>query len=87
MNYLHYEFSAGPNDVILVTLDQQANVKLLDSSNYSAYHAGRSHTYYGGLIKVSPYRISPPHLGNWHVVIDLGGYTGTVRASAQIIKG
>ena len=87
MNFLHYEVDLGPNDGVEVTLDQQANVRLLDASNFFAYQRGDAHTYYGGLAKVSPVHLRPPHSGHWHVVIDLGGYSGTVRASVRVVKG
>jgi hypothetical protein len=87
MNFLHYEFQLSSDDVVEVTLDKQANVRLLDDINYSYYTSGERHTYYGGLAKVSPVRIRPPHAGHWHVVIDLGGYAGTVRASVRVIRG
>lgn len=87
MNYLHYEFNLSSGDVVEVTLDKQANVRLLDSSNYSSYRNGREHRYYGGLAKVSPIRIAAPHAGHWHLVVDLGGYAGTVKASVSVVKG
>ena len=34
MNFLKYEFDAGPQDVIRVDLDKQANVRLLDATNF-----------------------------------------------------
>jgi hypothetical protein len=34
MKYIHYEFDAGPEDVIEVSLDRAANVQLLDDENY-----------------------------------------------------
>jgi len=86
MNYLHYEFDLSSGDVVEVTLDKQANVRLLDSTNYSMYRRGEQHRYYGGLAKKSPVRIQAPHAGHWHVVIDLGGYSGTVRASARVLQ-
>jgi hypothetical protein len=61
MNYLHYDFQAGPNDVIEVTLDKAANVLLMNPSNYTAYRAGRNYRYYGGHSTQSPVRVSPPH--------------------------
>jgi hypothetical protein len=87
MNYLHYEFDLGSDDVVEVTLEKQANVRLLDDPNYSSYRNGSEHRYYGGLAKTSPVRIAAPHSGHWHVVIDLGGYAGTVRASARVLQG
>ena len=58
-----------------------ANVRLLDSSNYSNYKNGRRHRYYGGYVKKSPYRIIVPNSGHWYITIDLGGYSGTVKHS------
>lgn len=86
MDYLHQEFDAGPDDVIEVTLDHAANVLLLDSLNYSNYLNRRNYRYYGGHVTTSPYRMLPPHQGHWHVVIDLGGYAGTVRAAVRVLS-
>ena len=85
MNYLHYQFNVDKDDVITVSLDKAANVRLLDATNYLNYKQGRQHKYYGGFAKTSPVRLSPPHPGVWHVVIDLGGYSGVVRASAELV--
>ena len=87
MNFLQYEVDLSTGDAVEVTLDKQANVRVLDGGNYSRYQRGEQHTYYGGLAKESPVRIAPPHAGHWHVVIDLGGYAGTVRASVRVVKG
>jgi hypothetical protein len=87
MNYLVYEVDVGPLDVVEVTLDKQANVRLMDASNYQSYRSGRAHRYYGGLAKTSPLRLRAPSSGHWYVAVDLGGYAGTVRASVRVIKG
>ena len=87
MNYLNYEFSLTSNDVVEVTLDRQANVRLLDDTNFSLYRQGKKHRYYGGLAKESPVQIPAPHTGHWHLVVDLGGYGGTVQASARVLQG
>ena len=87
MNYLHYDLMLNAGDVVVVTLDKQANVRLLDDSNFYSYKSGQRHSYYGGLAKVSPTRIAAPHAGHWHLVIDLGGYAGTVNASVRVEKG
>ncbi|QIN77530.1 DUF1883 domain-containing protein [Rubrobacter marinus] len=85
MNFLHYEVNAGPGDVVRVTLDKQANVRLMDSHNFQRYRNGQSHEYYGGLAEVSPFNLRPPHRGRWHVTVDLGGYGGSVRASVSVL--
>lgn len=86
MRFLRYDFRAGPSDIIEVTLDKQANVRLLDPLNFQRYRQGRDHRYIGGLALASPVRVSPPHDGQWHVVVDLGGYSGTLHASARLIR-
>lgn len=86
MKFLHSEFHIGPDDTVRVTLDKQANVRILDDYNFSKYRNGQRHTYYGGLAKRSPVLLSPPHQGHWHVVVDLGGYSGSVRASIALLN-
>lgn len=85
MDYLHYDFHAGPSDVIEITLDHAANVLLLDAQNYDAYRQGRQYRYRGGYVRTTPFRISPPTEGHWHIVINLGGAAGSVRASARVL--
>ncbi len=85
MNFLHTDFHGGPSDTAVVTLDSQANVMLLDELNFQAYRRGASYRYVGGLAKQSPVRLSPPHRGHWHVVVDLGGNGGSVRAGVRIL--
>lgn len=87
MNFLHYKLYLSPKDIVEVTLDKQANVRLLDGLNFQNYKKGSRHRYYGGLAKVSPLKLKAPHSGHWHLVIDLGGYPGRVKASVRKIKG
>lgn len=85
MNYIHREVNLSPGDCVSVTLDKQANVRLLDESNYRNYRSGRRFNFYGGLATKSPFTVYAPNSGRWHVVVDLMGYTGTVRASINVI--
>ena len=87
MNFLHYEFDLAADDAVEVTLDKQANVRLLDDANFALFQQGRQHRYHGGLAKTSPITLAAPHAGHWHVVVDLGGYAGTVQASARVLQG
>jgi uncharacterized protein DUF1883 len=86
MNYLHQEFDVGPDDVLEVTLNGQANVMLLDESNYDQYRRGETFRYCGGLAETSPFHLVPPHQGRWHVVVDLGGYAGRIRAGIRVLQ-
>lgn len=87
-NYLHWPLSAvGPNDTVEVTLDNQANVYLLDVENFNKYKNRQRFKYQLGLFAtVSPVKITPPRQGDWHVVIDLGGYPGRVMASTKVTR-
>lgn len=86
MNYLHYDLNFQPGEIVEVTLDKQANIKLLDDTNFANYMRGARHTFYGGLARQSPARLAPPRPGHWHLVIDLGGYAGSVQASVRTLR-
>ncbi len=78
--FLHKEIDAGPEDIVEIALDHPANVQLLDQANYDLYRRREPYKYYGGYATQSPFRIRPPQKGRWHVVVDLGGGAGTVKA-------
>lgn len=75
-------------EIVEVTLSgNAANVRLLDSTNFSSYKNGRKHRCYGGLAKKSPVRFGIPRSGHWHVVVDMMGLGGTSRASVRMLPG
>lgn len=61
-----------------------ANVRLMDSSNFSRYKSGAQHRYYGGLAKKSLVRLEVPNSGRWYVTIDMQGLVGSVRHDVQV---
>ncbi|MCU1634338.1 MAG: hypothetical protein JWM61_2990 [Micrococcaceae bacterium] len=71
---------------VVVTLRNQANVLLMDASNYRTYSGGRGgrFKFHGGLVKKSPARISVPSSGHWILAVDLGGKTGRISASVAV---
>ena len=86
MSFLHTDFTGGPDNVVVVTLDGQANVMLLDDREFSAYRTGGRFSYRGGWATQSPVQLRPPSYGHWHVVVDLGGRAGQVRAGIRIAR-
>lgn len=86
MQHLHSTVQAGPRNIVQITLDKAARVLVMDSLNYSAYRHGRAFRYYGGWAKVTPFRVVPPHSGQWHVVIDFEGRAGFVRAGVSVAQ-
>ncbi len=89
MKFTHYKFDRlQSGDVIEVTLQgSAANVRLMNNTNFQSYRSGRKHQYYGGLVKRSPYRLTVPSSGQWHVTIDMAGLRGQVRSSARVLPG
>lgn len=75
-------------EIVEVSLKgSSANVKLMNSSNFSSYKAGRRHSYYGGHVTRSPYNVSVPSSGRWYITIDLGGYSGRISSSVRVLPG
>jgi hypothetical protein len=89
MNFTHYDLGQRTRgEIVEVTLrGTAANVRLMDSSNFSSFRAGRRHTYIGGHATRSPVRLQIPRTGRWHVTVDLGGYRGNVRSSIRVLPG
>lgn len=88
MEYLHKEFDLAEGDVVEVTLaGNAANVLLLDAGNFQNYRQGKPYEYLGGYARTSPFRITAPRAGLWHLVVDLAGGAGRVQASSRVISG
>lgn len=74
--------------VVEVTLaGNAANVRLMDSTNYSSFKRGARHSYHGGLAERSPVRLQVPRNGRWYVTIDMQGLRGSVRHSVRVLPG
>ncbi|MBI1341728.1 MAG: DUF1883 domain-containing protein [Terrimonas sp.] len=87
MNFTHYNLGHKQRgEIVEITLSgSAANVRLMDSSNFSNYRSGRQHKYYGGLATKSPIRLPIPSSGQWHVTIDMQGLRGTTRSSIRMM--
>ena len=87
MESTHYDLGQlSKGQVVEVTLrGNAANVLLLDNSNFSNYKNGRPYKYYGGNMTTSISRLPIPNAGYWHVVIDLGGHSGSVESRVQVL--
>ena len=88
MQFIHTDLGYRQRgEIVEVTLTSGANVRLMDSSNFSSYKNGRNHRYYGGLAKRSPVRLPIPNNGHWHVAVDMQGLRGSTRASVRVLPG
>jgi Domain of unknown function (DUF1883) len=86
LEYIYSEIQAHEGTIVEVALDQQANVRLLDPTNYQLFKSGQQHQYYGGRALRSPIRLPVPSRGRWYIVIDLGGHGGTIRHNIRLIS-
>lgn len=86
MKYLHFQLKLARNEVIQATLQQQSYLRIMDDENYANYRHGDQYRYHGGMATGSPAVIKPPVAGDWHLVIDLGGADGEVKAAVHIIQ-
>lgn len=89
MNFSHYDLGhIERGSIVVVTLQgSAANVRLMDSSNFSSYRAGRKHRHHGGLARSSPVRLAVPSSGHWHLTVDMQGLRGTVRTGVNVVPG
>ncbi len=86
MQFLHYEVKAGMDKIIQVNIDGDAIVKLLDTFNFAKYRLGKSHDYQGGPYPASTIEFRVSKTDTWHVVVDLDGKKGAVKASVKLIS-
>lgn len=87
MRFTHYDlgYLNGGETVIVTLKGTEANVRLLDNTNFQYYRNGKNHNYYGGHYRQSPVHLTVPSAGYWNVTIDLGGYGGNVQSSVRVI--
>lgn len=88
MQFIHSDLGQRRSgEIVEIILTSGANVRLMDSSNFSSYKNGRQHRFVGGLAKRSPVRLSIPTSGHWHVAVDMQGLRGSTRASIRVLPG
>jgi hypothetical protein len=89
MNFRYWDLGQrSRGEVVEIEIEgSAANVRLLDSTNYNAFKAGRQHRYFGGHAARSPVRLQIPNSGHWYVTIDYGGYAGRGRVGVRVLPG
>jgi hypothetical protein len=85
VQFTHYDLGQRQRGAAFrITLSgSAANVRLMDSSNFSNYKNGRRHSYHGGLMKKSPADFVIPRTGRWHITVDVAGLRGSTRSSIR----
>ena len=88
MRFIHNNLGLRKQgEIVEVTLTSGANVRLMNSTNFSSYKNGRRYQYIGGLAKHSPLRLQIPNPGHWHIAIDMQGLIGDAKASVRVLPG
>jgi hypothetical protein len=83
--HLSHQVEVDQGEVVMVYLEgSAANVMLLDGVNYIHYKNGRAFRYRGGYFDKPAVLLKPPRPGTWHVVVDLGGHAGRLKASVSV---
>ena len=86
MNYLHKRVYIGPGQHVIVEHNIPCNIVLLDQLNYTRYQNGEEFRYHGGFFNTNPAELWPPKSGQWNVVADLGGRTGSLAATVSVVN-
>jgi len=86
MQFLHYQVKADPDRIIQVTIDHEASIKLMDTFNFAKYSQGKTPDFQGGIYPASTVEFRVYKNDTWHVVVDLDGKKGEVKASVKLIK-
>ena len=81
----HWPLRFRRGDAVEVSVTEQANVMLMDGTNFDAYRNRRPFRYTGGCPRYSPVRLVPPRPGAWHLCIDTGGRPSNARASVRMV--
>ncbi len=86
MQILHYHFKLREGDAIRVTLDHQANVRLMDDANFKLFKSKAQYQFIGGHARTSPVVLAAPGDGHWNVVIDADGHESELHATVEVTK-
>ena len=87
MKFIHTDLgNCRRGDLVVVELSAWANVQLMSTSDLNNYRKGRRYRFQGGLVKKSPFKLTIPSSGHWHVAIDNRGLRNPVRGGAKVIR-
>lgn len=83
--FIHYQINAGPDHIVQVKLSTRANVRFMDTVNYQKYRMAKPYEFSGGLATESPVEFRPKKDRVWHVIVDMIGLSGEVKASIKLL--
>lgn len=86
MTTLNWKVSGSPGDLVRVRIDRPAYVRLFDELNYAKFKRGSTHSGQGGWSDRLDVEFLLPYRGSFHVVVDLGGQAGEVKATCDLSR-
>ena len=86
LEFIHFIVKAGPESIIQVNITQPAYVRLMDEVNFQKYKMKKRYTFTGGYASTPKVDLRPNQRAEWHVVVDLEGLDGEVRASLDLLR-
>lgn len=84
-NFVKYDLGHLPAGAgVTVTLREQANVRLLNATEFARYQRGERCRGMGGRAVRSPCKLQTSSADHWYVVLDLGGASGQINSSVSV---
>lgn len=86
MTFLHWKIPGNAGDMVRIQMDTPAYVRMLDPLNFEHYKRGSKFDGDGGWSDRLDVEFTLPYKGTFHVVVDLGGNAGSLKATCDVIR-
>jgi len=86
MTYLHWKIPGKAGDIVRIQMDTPAFVRMLDPLNFEYYRRGSPYKGEGGWSDRLDVEFAFPYKGTFHIVVDLGGAAGTLKATCDLSR-
>ena len=84
MEFIHYQVRVFPHNKITVTVDKQANIKLLNNIMYERYRSGKNVKASLEFLDSGSTSFKVPYKGEWHIIVEHGNYQGEITARVDV---
>jgi hypothetical protein len=84
-HHLHKTLELASGALVRVSVTARAFIALMDDENYELYLADEDFEYYGDTASRSPFDLSAPAPGVWHLVIEQDDPSEQLTVGVQIV--
>jgi Domain of unknown function (DUF1883) len=84
--HLHKIVNFDTNDTIKIDLSGTAFVAFMDDENYERYIGDFEYEFFGKEISESPFTLTSPSEGRWHLVIEHTDIPKEMEVHVQIVS-